>query len=129
MSDIIADLRDIRVTGDPDKWNTLNRAIAEIERLRASQFRWIPVSERKPEPHEFGSLGRVLLRESGTAYGSRITTQFDPVISWDKYTHWASIPPLPEKSQEKKESDRIQILEDRLNLLEDKLAEIHPDMK
>ncbi len=97
---IIKDLVGIRTTGDPDRWNTINRAIAEIERLRAGQFRWIAVSERLPNRND--SYAVVVHWPSGS-YGAFLWDEVGAVGEAARITHWASIPPLPEPTQEEKD--------------------------
>ncbi len=79
----------------------LTETIAEIIRLRASQFRWIPVSERMPAEADGGKWAQVLfLGDSGI-----VTAINFEQIKYFQYGHWAPIPPPPEKSQIEKDED------------------------
>ncbi len=73
-------------------------AIAEITLLRAGQFRWIAVSERLPTETDAGSpMGHVLFLAPGN---SVVATGY---FLAKGFTHWAPIPPLPERTQEEKD--------------------------
>ncbi len=76
----------------------IRQAICEIERLRAGQFRWIAVSEERPNPAKADKWGDILVvRQEGGAVERR---------NWENshcISHWAPIPPLPERTQEEKD--------------------------
>lgn len=86
-------------SGQPE-WVDTKTMVAEIERLRAGQFRWIAVTERMPTVADgYGTIGFVLTVLEGGSVG---------MTSWENihranYTHWAPIPPLPERTQEEKD--------------------------
>ncbi len=77
----------------------VGEAVAEIERLRAGQFRWIPVSEKWPGRTEFGPNGILCMNASGLVY---LEAHYVPAKD---VTHWADIPPLPERTQEEKDEE------------------------
>ncbi len=84
----------------------IHAAADELEKLRATQFRWIPVSERLPtvaDGHD--GIGFVLTALYGGSMG---------MTSWEHigrahYTHWAPMPPLPGKTQEEKDEELFQL--------------------
>ncbi len=94
--DMIARLRAQHNTA-PFKCVATSEIIEEIERLRAGQFRWIPVSERWPGRTEFGPNGILCMKSSGLVY---LDAHYVPPKD---VTHWADIPPLPERTQEEKD--------------------------
>ncbi len=76
----------------------VGEAVAEIERLRAGQFRWIALSDEKPDPKRGDIYGRVLYRQFDGSVDVGLSTM--PPVS-AKY--WFPMPPLPERTQEEKD--------------------------
>lgn len=74
----------------------IHNAQLEIERLRASQFRWIPI---EPLPQNSEMDRKFLITD-----GKGVSVSFGFAIrNHAGITHFAPIPPLPEKSQDKKD--------------------------
>ncbi len=99
--DIEEDLKALRkylsACGEFNRERIVGDGLKEIERLRAGQFRWIPVGERLP---------KVECQHFGIKYDGLC-------VWWGKenhhvpygVTHWADVPPLPEATQEEKDEE------------------------
>ena len=83
-------------------------AIAEITLLRAGQFRWIAVSDA---PDNGVQVLVVFKDRSITSLNS------SSIPSYPNITHWAPIPPLPERTQEEKDEALWKQYADKNNFL------------
>ncbi len=80
--------------------------IAEIERLRAGQFRWIPLKEREPTAADGDKFGYVFIKyhpEPGIMVRHGSMLHFQVVGNSGLILAWAQIPSLPERTQEEKD--------------------------
>lgn len=93
---VLKELADMLVCGD--RQERVHSAIAEIIRLRASIFRWIPVSERMPNSSDATENGDILISWKGFVFRQNWENT-------DGMTHWASIPPLPDRPQAEKDEE------------------------
>ncbi len=76
---------------------TIKAAMNEIERLRAGQFRWIDLKDASP----MGDCRVLCLWPEGNI----TTLHVSSVSCYDRITHWAYVPPLPERTQEEKDEE------------------------
>ncbi len=75
----------------------LQEATREIERLRAGQFRWTDLKDASP----MGDCRVLCLWPEGNI----TTLHVSSVSCYDRITHWAYVPPLPEVTQEEKDEE------------------------
>lgn len=88
----------------------IRHAVAEMEALRVSQFRWINVSERMPTREEV-PIGKCVMVSYGDNHGKfRYGTwwMWDKIFFEPEIVAWALFPPMPEKTQQEKDEQQWQ---------------------